>query len=630
MYSSTFRENYPTLDTTTLFKALIDHFNGFISVVSPDDKVLFANKALVERTGFDPVGHICYNAFHGRATQCPFCPRDEVINQNKVLTWEKKSPLDGRWYNVVNTAVELRSGQKAMFALAIDVHDKKLAQEISERQRLLIETIWSKAPFLITGINPENGEIVYANNAYQTILGYSQEEIIGQRVFDLFSKEEQEQAFKCCREVCKGVEKNGVEFWWKSKDGEKRLLESTCFLVNSEDGQKVIFNIAKDITEEKRLQDQLVQAQKMEAIGRLAGGMAHDFNNLLTSIQGYLSLIESSKDDPQKLSVFLKNINLVLERSTDLTQRLLTFSGKRLQKSTVIDLPSFILDMHHFLQRLCGENIELEITLPEEDIFIYADQTHLQQIIMNLIVNAKDAMPNGGKILLLVELKESDHLHGALCEDSPESEWAVLTVIDSGCGIPEEVKHRIFEPFFTTKPPGEGTGLGLAMVYSLVKQYGGHITVSSEPGEGTTFKIYWPLTQEAEEPKEDSADVSKRHGGGETILVVEDDAMVRFPLTELIESAGYKVVEAENGEEALEILAKEKIDLIVSDLVMPKMDGAELTKIVQKTYPATKIILSSGYPENCTPENGKLRGVTFLAKPYSFSKLLNKIHTLLN
>lgn len=628
MYSTDPSGKLSILDTNNLFNALIDHFRGFICIVAMDNKVLFANKALKERTGYDPVGHVCYEAFHGRSSVCPFCPKEQVINQNRVITWEKKSPLDGHWYNVVNSAVELTTGEKAMFTQAIDVSEKRTLKEESERHKLLLDIIWNKAPFIITGINPENGRIVYANQGYETILGYKCDEVVGMEFFDLFQDDERERALKCCQDVCRGFEKNEVVFWWKTKDGGKRLLESTCFPVDTENGQRLVFNISRDVTEERRLQDQLVQAQKMEAIGRLAGGMAHDFNNLLTSIQGYLSLIDTNKNNPEKISNLLKNINLVLERSSDITHRLLVFSGRRAQKKAVIDLPSFILDMQHFLQRLCGEEIELQISLPEEDIFIYADQTHLQQIIMNLIVNAKDAMPNGGDILLKVELRDQE-ASNPISMENQDTSWAVLTISDSGCGIPEHLKPRIFEPFFTTKPPGEGTGLGLAMVYSLVKQYGGHITVNSNTGKGTTFQIHWPLTETEEIRVEGTDTALKGRAGGETILVVEDDAMVRSPLTELLGSVGYKVLEAENGKKALEVLEGKKVDLVLSDLVMPKMDGIELSKIVKERYPATKVILSSGYPENCTPENGKLKGITFLSKPYSFSKLLGEIQALL-
>ncbi|NPA49142.1 MAG: response regulator [Thermodesulfobacteria bacterium] len=613
-----------------LWEAFLGSFQGFLTVVGPDDIVLFANEALIKRTGFDPVGGICYEVFHNRKSPCPHCPREEVIEKKKIVSWERVSPKDSRWYNVVNCPITLPDGRLGMFSLAIDVHEKKMAQEVAERHRRFLEAIWNRAPFLLIGINPLSGEIVFVNKAFEETLKYRQEEVIGRRIVDLFPPEERESVIKCCREVCLEGEKEAAEFWWQTKDGKRRLLQSTCFLVEINEGQKLVFNISRDITQERRLQEQLLQAQKMEAVGRLAGGLAHDFNNLLTSLRNYLELIQRHRHDPDKINEVLKNINLVLERTGDITQKLLTFSGRRPQQNEVIDLSRFCTEMKTFWQRLLGEHIELSIEIEEEPVYIFTDETHLQQIIMNLIVNAKDAMPRGGKLHLSVRTKE---IEGEEL-DPPElkpGRYAVLSISDTGPGIPEEALPHIFEPFFTTKPAGQGTGLGLAIVYSLVRQYGGHISVYTERGRGTTFRIYWPLTEltprEKTAPKEDQALL---HQGGGTILVVEDDALVREPIVELLREAGYQVFEAENGLEALEILSRQKVDLIISDLVMPKMDGEELINQVKERYPEVKIIISSGYPEGSVPANGKFKGVTFVSKPYTFSDLLKEVHSLLS
>ncbi len=622
-------QEFVKLDEKNLLEAFLNSFRGFLAIVSPDDIVLFANEPLIKRTGFDPTGYICYEVFHNRKSPCPHCQRKEVIQKKKIVTWERKSPKDGRWYNVVNSPVTLPDGRVGMFSMVIDVHEKKLAQEIAERHRRFLEAIWSRAPFLIIGINPDGGEIVFVNKEFEKILKYRAEEVIGKNIFDFFPEEERRKALCCCQEVCQGKEKEAVEFWWQTKDGERRLLQSNCFLVEMGEGERVVFNISRDITEERRLQEQLLQAQKMEAVGRLAGGLAHDFNNLLTSLKGYVDLLQKYRHDPEKIADILRNINLVLERTGDITQKLLTFSGRKPQHTRNIDLVNFCQEMKNFWQRLLGEDIELLLETSENHLHISADETHLQQIIMNLIVNARDAMPKGGK--LHIKLLHQKFTRESLKLEIPLGEYAVLSISDTGPGIPEEILPHIFEPFFTTKPAGQGTGLGLAIVYSLVKQYGGFISVYTEKGHGTTFKIYWPRArpekEETQVPKETSSLSVKGEG---TILVVEDDVLVREPIVELLRDAGYRVFEAENGLEALEILSREKIDLIISDLVMPKMDGEELAALVQEKYPEVKIILSSGYPRGSIPSDGKIKGVTFVSKPYTFSQLLEKVCSLLH
>ncbi|WP_022852990.1 PAS domain-containing hybrid sensor histidine kinase/response regulator [Thermodesulfatator atlanticus] len=620
---------FPFVDKEKLLESFLEYFHGFLTIIAPERKVLFANKPLVERTGYNPVGHYCYKAFHNLDRPCSFCPLEEVLAKGGTHTWEHKSPLDNRWYSVVNTPIELPDGRKGMFCIVIDVHEKTLAEKRGERHRLLFETIWNRAPLMILGIEPHTGEILLANKASEKILGYPPHELFGRKVFELISPEEREKAFKCCQQICQGEEKEDLEFSWITKDGEKRLLKSSCFLVNIPEEGNIIFNVARDITREKRLSEQLIQAQKMEAVGRLAGGLAHDFNNLLTSMTSYLDLLKAHKNNPEKIEQIIENIKLSLERTSNITQKLLTFSGKHPQKSTILDIARFLKDMREFWQRLVGENIEVKVFSPESEIYVQIDDTHLQQIIMNLVVNARDAMPEGGELTIKLEIKEADV--SSFNEPDQDSIYAVLSITDSGTGIPEEILPHIFEPFFTTKPPGKGTGLGLAMVYSLVKQYGGHISVYTEKGKGTTFKLYFPVslrTQKTYEQKQEKSFLSKTEKQY-NILVVEDDDLVREPIVELLRSSGYQVEAASDGLAALEVLTKKKFDLVISDLIMPKMGGEKLAKKIKELYPDTKIILASGYPEGSIPIDGKLENIAFVSKPYSFSQLLRKIHEVL-
>ncbi|AEH44943.1 PAS/PAC sensor hybrid histidine kinase [Thermodesulfatator indicus DSM 15286] len=616
------------INKKSILNEITDLFPGFITLVDSSRTVLFANKSLIKWRGYDPTGYPCYKVFHNLENICPDCPLEDLLDEDSPVTWERLSLLDNHWYRIASLPIVLSSGEKALLSIVFDIHDQIAAQKEAERNRRLFEAIWQKAPFIILAIEPKTGEIIFANEKFKKILGYDVRDVIGQKVFDFLVKEEREKARQCCKTLCEGEEKEELEILYFAKDGSKKLLRNTCFKVDLE-GSSVILNIAQDITEEKRLAEQLIQAQKMEAVGRLAGGLAHDFNNLITALKNYIELLSLNKENRQKIENIAENIKLVLERTGNITQKLLTFSGKQPQKSGSLNISKFLLEMQDFWQRLLGENIELNINITD-DIWAKIDETHLQQIVMNLLINAKDVLPDGGKIEINLERKDFDE-HFLKKLDLKGKTYAILSVSDSGPGIPKKYLPYIFEPFFTTKPSGKGTGLGLAMVYSLVKQYQGHISVYTEEGKGTTFKILLPLTENTTHEKSsvEESFVSKEDKKTCSILVVEDDPLVREPVIELLKSAGYQVEAAQDGLEALDILSKTRIDLVLTDLVMPKMGGEALVQKIKASYPHIKVIITSGYPESSVPVNGKLEDVTFISKPYSFSQLLRTVQTIL-
>jgi hypothetical protein len=378
-----------------------------------------------------------------------------------------------------------------------------------------------------------------------------------------------------------------------------------------------------DITERKRTEEekekltaQLVQGQKMESIGRLAGGVAHDFNNLLTVINGYSQLLLAKLSAGDPLRAGLVEISKAGERAAGLTRQLLAFSRKQVLEPRVLDLNQVVEEMRSMLGRVVGEDVEVRVALHAEAGMVHADPHQLEQVLMNVVVNARDAMPGGGKLLI---------------ETARVGRYVMLAVSDNGEGMDEPTRRQIFEPFFTTKGVGQGTGLGLSMVQGIVAQSGGYINVYSEPGQGTTFKIYLPA------PAETAADAGRPAalpalGGKETVLVVEDQAEVRAYAVAVLKAYGYRVIEAENAGVALLLCERdgERIDLVLTDVVMPNVSGRELAHRLEKLQPGIQVLFMSGYTDTVIAHNGVLEeGAEFIRKPFSPEQLAGKIRAVL-
>lgn len=382
-----------------------------------------------------------------------------------------------------------------------------------------------------------------------------------------------------------------------------------------------------DLTDRKQLEMQLLQAQKMEAVGRLAGGVAHDFNNLLTAITGYSELLlgEFPADSPYREE--LEEIKKAGERAASLTRQLLAFSRKQVLQPRVIDLAPLVSNLEKMLRRLIGEDVRVTIEIAPKLGRIMADPGQIEQVIINLAVNARDAMPNGGRLTIRAENVRMEDVATRPLAAVPSGPQVLLSVSDSGCGMDEETLSHIFEPFFTTKEHGRGTGLGLSTVYGIVNQSGGQITVESHIENGTTFRIYFPqVLDECEEMRHDYS--RSVPGGSETVLVVEDDAQLRRLACSVLEQNGYCVLQADGGEQALEIClqGRRKIDLLLTDVVMRGMSGGELAALLTKLYPDLKVIYMSGYPDQSIMERGVLtQGITYLQKPFALDCLLKKV-----
>lgn len=419
-------------------------------------------------------------------------------------------------------------------------------------------------------------------------------------------------------------------------DGQLRWIRQEAALENDAAGHPVrLVGIVRDTTEQRRLEDQLRQSQKMEAVGQLAGGVAHDFNNLLTVIRGHSALLQGLPGLPEGAADSLQEIAGAAERASRLTRQLLTFSRRQPLELRPLDLNQVVADMARMLRSLVGEQIAFREELAANLPGVLADSAMLEQVVMNLVVNARDAMPRGGELLLRTSLVELDGEAAARVGITlAGGRFVCLTVQDTGCGIDAKHLPHIFEPFFTTKSTGKGTGLGLAMVYGIIQQHDGHITVASDAGTGTTFTVFLPASDAAPVTASPSAEVRVRPAGSETVLVVEDEPSVRGLVLNVLRRNGYQVFEAEDPDHALALWARSRgaIDLLLTDVVMPgPLSGRELADRLQREQPRLKVILSSGYsPEAIDSHTAPPGNVAFLQKPYHPEVLLKLVRECLD
>jgi len=422
-----------------------------------------------------------------------------------------------------------------------------------------------------------------------------------------------------------------VEHRLRSVGGEPRWLLSRGRAILGEDGGSTrVLGVTMDISDRKtaeadreKLERQLRHAQKLEAVGRLAGGIAHDFNNLLLAIRGYGEIALRAHERGEDTQDELQEIVAAAERAAALTRQLLAFSRQQVLRPEILDLTGVVGEMEKLLRRMIGEEVELEALESPGEVFVNLDRSQLEQVILNLAVNARDAMPNGGRLTLDVGLAEGDI-------DLPPGRFALLAVSDTGCGMDSETVTQIFDPFFTTK--SEGTGLGLATVHGIVKQSGGSIWVHSEVGQGTTFKIYFPLAEQTGTPPAQTAPAPVRTANGETILLVEDDPQVRVIVARMLEASGYRVIPAADGAEALQQAGSAgRIDLLLSDVVMPGLGGRELAERLRQVQPEAAVLHMSGYTDDAVIRRGVLEhDAAFIEKPFSAEDLCRRVRELLD
>ena len=478
---------------------------------------------------------------------------------------------------------------------------------------------------------PNQGRILYVSPAYERIWGRPVETLYN----DPHSWREALHWEDRERIIAAAAQPSGFQDDYRiiQPSGDVRWIRSRTYPVLNEHGEAIrMVGFAEDITEWKRLEGQLLQSQKMDAVGRLAGGIAHDFNNLLTVINGYAQLLEENPAVPENLRSDVASIHHAGKRAAQLTGQLLAFSRKQPLKLKALDLVASVAEEEPILRRLIREDVNLVMVQHPQELCVCADSTQLQQILLNLVLNARDSMQNGGTITVETREEHFDAKRALMHPGCTLGSYALLAVTDDGCGMNAETQERIFEPFFTTKAEGRGTGLGLATVYAVVKQSGGTIWVNSELGVGTTFRVYLPLISEKLPGKAVAGPKSKTAGASGTVLMVEDNPEVRAIACAALKSRGYRVLSAENGEHAMEVLRglTGPLDILVTDVIMPKMGGPELVAKLVPRYPEVRVIYISGYTENAVIPVGTVpKGVQHLAKPFTPSMLALKVNELM-
>ena len=515
----------------------------------------------------------------------------------------------------------------------MDVTDRKQAEEALRRSEEYFRSLIENASDPIVVLDAA-GTVLYESPALEKMLGWRPEDRRGRSGLELLPEEDRPEISKTARRLLQEPGRTElIETRALHRDGSWRNIEALAKSRANENGKITMVINVRDLTVRKDLEAQLSQAQKMEAIGRLAGGVAHDFNNLTTAILGYseLMLRRLGADDPLRRHV--AEVTRAAERAAALTRQLLAFSRKQLLQPRVLDVAEVLEHSRGLLERLIGEDIEL-VTRGEPGVGrVRADPVQLDQVILNLAVNARDAMPRGGQLVLEAGNADLDEDYAHEHVTVRPGRYVMLAVSDTGHGMDKETQQRIFEPFFTTKDKGKGTGLGLSTVYGIVQQSGGYVWVYSEVGRGTTFKVYLPRVEdEADQPVAAAEPAATRAVASETLLLVEDEASVRELLRELLEEAGYTVLEASRPAEALQIVQSrtEPIQLLITDVVMPEMTGPALARRLAEMRPGLRMLFLSGYTEGVVADKGLLGdGAHFLQKPFTSDALEAKVREVL-
>ncbi|HEX7127012.1 MAG TPA: PAS domain S-box protein [Thermodesulfobacteriota bacterium] len=629
------------LAASEAFRIAFEHAAIGMAVAGTDGRWLRVNAALCELLGYTA------DELLGRRPQDVAHPDDvagELEDVRRLIAGERSAAQaemrcirkDGRVVWIQRTASVARddAGEPLYLITQMqEIAERGPAQAAlaasEERFRALIESSSE-----IVTILAADGTALYTSPAVERVLGYSPEERLGRNALELIHPDDLPYVRRAFDEILEspGAART-VEFRCRHKDGSWRALAShaTNRLLHPSVGGIVVNT--RDLTESRALEAQLRQSQKMEAVGRLAGGVAHDFNNLLTGIKGYVAFLLADLPEGDARRADVREIEKAADRAASLTRQLLAFSRKQVLQPRIIDLNATILDLRRMLQRLIGEDVEVVLHLDPDLGSIEADPGQIEQVLMNLAINGRDAMPTGGRLAISTSEVELDDAEARHVGVPRPGRYVLLAVADTGAGIPPDAIPFVFEPFFTTKEPGKGTGLGLSTVYGIVTQSGGGVTVDSRPGHGATFRIYLPRIA-APTPEATAPGPAGPPAGAGTILLVEDDVAVRRLARRILDGAGYRVIEAAGGAEAIRLAfddATPPIDLLLTDLVMPQMSGVELARRLTRRQPDLKLLFMSGYAADTLERQGALGpDAPFLEKPFTPAALTRAVREALD
>ena len=612
-------------DVEEPFRETLENVALVAASIDADGIVAFANRFLLALTGWrrdEVVGHDWFERFDDDPdVRADFfaCMSAGVIRPHfesdiRTRTGERRTI---RWSSTLR-----RDGEGAVLGIVTigeDVTERREAEEELRRREEHFRTLIEHGTDAICVLS-EDGTSLYESPSVERVLGWKPEELLGNVNVDLNHPDDAAAANENFEAALRGECRPTLETRLRHRDGSWRIVE-TIARRHEQDGRPVVILNYRDITERRELEERLLHAQKLEAVGQLAGGVAHDFNNLLTAIGGYSEfLLESlDADDPRRADAV--EISRATERAAALTRQLLAFSRRQVLQPEVLDAAAVVVDLENLLARLLGASVRLTTSVAD-GCLVHADRSQLEQVIANLAVNARDAMPGGGSLAIAVRPTEDE-----------DGAWAEIVVADTGTGIDDRTIPHIFEPFFTTKGKDEGTGLGLATVYGIVAQSGGSVAVSSEVGAGTTFTVRLPLAAAqpavpAPAPPPGREAISRDEA---TILLVEDEAMIRHLVRDVLGRSGYVVVDAPSGEAALQLLRDGRLepDLLLTDVVMPGLSGPQLAEIVAHESSGVRVLFMSGY----TDEPEAVVGVpqtAFLAKPFAPQELVAKVGEVLD